>query len=90
MKENLLSAIKAHDFTAIRNICFGLSEEERQELKSYFSRKNFNFIFREVLEKEGRYYFTNKELSLISYTIMCLCNTLEEVRKIETFQNIDP
>ena len=86
----LLSAIKAHDFTAIRNICFGLSEEERQELKSYFSRKNFNFIFREVLEKEGRYYFTNKELSLISYTIMCLCNTLEEVRKIETFQNIEP
>ncbi|MBM0653424.1 hypothetical protein JMN11_07010 [Capnocytophaga genosp. AHN8471] len=90
MEENLLSAIKAHDFTAIRNICFGLSEEERQELKSYFSRKNFNFIFREVLEKEGRYYFTNKELSLISYTIMCLCNTLEEVRKIETFQNIEP
>jgi len=86
----LLSAIKAHDFTAIRNICFALSEEERQELKSYFARKNFNFIFREVLEKEGRYYFTNKELSLISYTIMCLCNTLEEVRKIETFQNIEP
>ena len=51
MEENLLSAIKAHDFTAIRNICFGLSEEERQELKSYFARKNFNFIFREVLEK---------------------------------------
>ena len=90
MKENLLSAIKAHDFTAIRNICFELSEEERQELKSYFFQNNFNFIFREVLEKEGRYYFTNKELSLISYTIMCLCNTLEEVRKIELFQNIEP
>ena len=90
MKETLLSALKAHDFTAIRNICFGFSEEERQELKSYFAQKNFNFIFREVLEKEGRYYFTNKELSLISYTIMCLCNTLEEVRKIELFQNIEP
>ena len=90
MKENLLSAIKAHDFTAIRNICFGLSEEERQELKSYFARKNFNFIFREVLEKEKRYHFSSKELALISYTIMCVCNTLEEVRKIETFQNIEP
>ena len=90
MKENLLSAIKAHDFTAIRNICFGLSEEERQELKSYFARKNFNFIFREVLEKEKRYHFSNKELAIISYTIMCVCNTLEEVRKIETFQNIEP
>ena len=90
MKETLLSALKAHDFTAIRNICFGFSEEERQELKSYFAQKNFNFIFRKVLEKEGRYYFTNKELSLISYTIMCLCNTLEEVRKIELFQNIEP
>ena len=90
MKENLLSAIKAHDFNAIRNICFGLSEEERQELKSYFARKNFNFIFREVLEKEKRYHFSNKELAIISYTIMCVCNTLEEVRKIETFQNIEP
>ena len=86
----LLSAIKAHDFTAIRNICFGLSEEERQELKSYFARKNFNFIFREVLEKEKRYHFSSKELAIISYTIMCVCNTLEEVRKIETFQNIEP
>ena len=90
MEENLLSAIKAHDFTAIRNICFGLSEEERQELKSYFARKNFNFIFREVLEKEKRYHFSNKELAIISYTIMCVCNTLEEVRKIELFQNIEP
>ena len=90
MKENLLSAIKAHDFTAIRNICFGLSEEERQELKSYFARKNFNFIFREVLEKEKRYHFSNKELAIISYIIMCVCNTLEEVRKIELFQNIEP
>ena len=90
MKENLLSAIKAHDFTAIRNICFALSEEERQELKSYFARKNFNFIFREVLEKEKRYHFSNKELAIISYIIMCVCNTLEEVRKIELFQNIEP
>ena len=90
MKENLLSAIKAHDFNAIRNICFELSEEERQELKSYFARKNFNFIFREVLEKEKRYHFSNKELAIISYTIMCVCNTLEEVRKIELFQNIEP
>ena len=90
MKENLLSAIKAHDFTAIRNICFALSEEERQELKSYFARKNFNFIFREILEKEKRYHFSDKELAIISYTIMCVCNTLEEVKKIELFQNIEP
>ena len=90
MKENLLSAIKAHDFTAIRNICFEISEEERQELKSYFARKNFNFIFREILEKEKRYHFSDKELAIISYTIMCVCNTLEEVRKIELFQNIEP
>ena len=90
MKENLLSAIKAHDFTAIRNICFVLSKEEQKELKSYFLNKNFNFIFREVLEKEKRYHFSNKELALISYTIMCVCNTLKEVRKIELFQNIEP
>ena len=90
MKENLLSAIKVHDFTAIRNICLALSQEERQELKNYFSQKNFNFIFREVLEKEKRYHFSNKELALISYTIMCVCNTLKEVRKIELFQNIEP
>jgi len=86
----LLSAIKAHDFSAICTICLALSEGERQELKSYLARKNFNFIFREVLEKEKRYHFSNKELAIISYTIMCVCNTLEEVRKIETFQNIEP
>ena len=90
MNDSLLSAIKAYDFTAIRTICFTLSQEERQELKSYFARKNFNFIFREVLEKEKRYHFSNKELAIISYTIMCVCNTLEEVRKIELFQNIEP
>ena len=90
MNNSLLSAIKALDFTAIRNICLALSQEERQELKSYFARKNFNFIFREVLEKEKRYHFSNKELAIVSYTIMCVCNTLEEVRKIELFQNIEP
>ena len=90
MNDSLLSAIKAHDFTAIRNICLALSQEERQELKSYFARKNFNFIFREVLKEEKRYHFSNKELAIISYTIMCVCNTLEEVRKIELFQNIEP
>jgi len=90
MNDSLLSAIKAHDFTAIRNICSALSEGERQELKSYLARKNFNFIFREVLEKEKRYHFSNKELAIISYTIMCVCNTLREVRKIELFQNIEP
>ena len=90
MNNSLLSAIKALDFTAIRNICLVLSQEERQELKSYFARKNFNFIFREVLKEEKRYHFSNKELAIISYTIMCVCNTLEEVRKIETFQNIEP
>ena len=90
MNDSLLSAIKAHDFTAIRNICLALSGGERQELKSYLARKNFNFIFREVLEKEKRYHFSNKELALISYTIMCVCNTLREVRKIELFQNIEP
>ena len=90
MNDSLLSAIKAHDFATIRNICFAFSQEERQELKSYLARKNFNFIFREVLEKEKRYHFSNKELAIISYTIMCVCNTLEEVRKIELFQNIEP
>ena len=90
MNDSLLSAIKALDFTAIRNICLALSQEERQELKSYFARKNFNFIFREVLEKEKRYHFSNKELAIVSYTITCVCNTLEEVRKIELFQNIEP
>jgi len=90
MEENLLSAIKAHDFAAIHDICLALSEGERQELKSYLARKNFNFIFREVLEKEKRYHFSNKELAIISYTIMCVCNTLREVRKIELFQNIEP
>ena len=85
MNDSLLSAIKALDFTAIRNICLALSQEERQELKSYFARKNFNFIFREVLKEEKRYHFSNKELAIISYTIMCVCNTFRGSKKNRTF-----
>ena len=51
MEENLLSAIKAHDFTAIRNICFALSEEERQELKSYLP-KEFTLSFGKFSKKK--------------------------------------
>lgn len=45
MKENLLSVIKAHDFTAIRNICFGFSEEERNAILALFEYHTIKALF---------------------------------------------
>ena len=45
MKENLLSAIKAHDFTTIRNICFALPEQEKAQIKKQTHNKASRYCF---------------------------------------------
>ena len=47
MKETLLSALKAHDFTAIRNICFALPEEEKAQIKKQTQHKRLGKYIRE-------------------------------------------
>ena len=70
MKEPLLSALKAHDFTAIRNICFALPEEEKAQIKKQTQHKDWENIFeKKHLSYEIRY--------VITYLMMCVCHSVE-------------
>ena len=76
MKENLLSALKAHDFTAIRNICFALSEEEKAQIKKQTQHKDWENIFeKKHLSYEIEY--------IITYLMMCVCHSVEELLSVE-------
>ena len=76
MKETLLSALKAHDFTAIRNICFALSEQEKAQIKKQTHNKDWEDIFEEKhLSYEIRY--------VITYLMMCVCRSVEELLSVE-------
>ena len=76
MKETLLSALKAHDFTAIRNICFALPEEEKAQIKKQTHNKDWEKIFEEKhLSYEIRY--------VITYLMMCICHSVEELLSVE-------
>ena len=76
MKETLLSALKAHDFTAIRNICFALPEEEKAQIKKQTQHKDWENIFeKKHLSYEIEY--------VITYLMMCVCHSVEELLSIE-------
>ena len=76
MKETLLSALKAHDFTAIRNICFALPEEEKAQIKKQTQHKDWENIFeKKHLSYEIEY--------VITYLMMCVCHSVEELLSVE-------
>ena len=76
MKKTLLSALKAHDFTAIRNICFALPEQEKAQIKKQTHNKDWENIFEEKhLSYEIRY--------VITYLMMCVCHSVEELLSVE-------
>ena len=91
MKENLLSAIKAHDFTAIRNICFALSEEERNSLIHTLQTVRWEQLYHNTQNKAPR--LALEERNYFSYSLLCLCRTSEELKEIklsgETFSSND-
>ena len=91
MKENLLSAIKAHDFTAIRNICFALSEEERNSLIHTLQTARWEQLYHNTQNKAPR--LALEERNYFSYSLLCLCRTSEELKEIklagETFSSND-
>ena len=91
MKENLLSAIKAHDFTAIRNICFALSEEERNDLIHTLQTARWEQLYHNTQKKAPR--LALEERNYFSYSLLCLCRTSEELKEIklsgETFSSND-
>ena len=91
MKENLLSAIKAHDFTAIRNICFALSEQERNDLIHTLQTARWEQLYYNTQKKAPR--LALEERNYFSYSLLCLCRTSEELKEIklsgETFSSND-
>ena len=87
MKENLLSAIKAHDFNAIRNICFGLSEEERLKLKVFFLDTPITQMY--DMPKSWAKNVPNDRI-VMAYAFMCLSDQREEILHFERKNNICP
>ena len=92
MKENLLSAIKAHDFTAIRNICLALSEQERTATLALFEYHTIKALLEDELKKLGIYYIPKSIDTILSYALICLCRNAEELKVAETnirIRNLD-
>ena len=87
MKENLLSAIKAHDFNAIRTICFGLSEEERLKLKVFFLDTPITQMY--DMPKSWAKNVPNDDI-VMAYAFMCLSDQREEILHFERKNNISP
>ena len=87
MKENLLSAIKAHDFNAIRTICFSLSEEERLKLKVFFLDTPITQMY--DLPKSWAKNVPNDHI-VMAYAFMCLSDQREEILHFERKNNISP
>ena len=87
MKENLLSAIKAHDFNAIRNICFGLSQEERLNLKVFFLDTPITQMY--DMPKSWAKNVPNDAI-VMAYAFMCLSDQREEILHFERKNNICP
>ena len=83
MKENLLSALKAHDFTAIRTICFALSEEERTATLALFEYHTIKALLEEELKNQGITYIPKGIKTILSYALMCLCRNAEELKAAE-------
>ena len=81
MKENLLSAIKAHDFTAIRNICFALSKQERNDLIHTLQTARWEQLYHNTQKKAPR--LALEERNYFSYSLLCLCRTSEELKEIK-------
>ena len=87
MKENLLSAVKAHDFNAIRTICFGLSQEERLKLKVFFLDTPITQMY--DMPKSWAKNVPNDAI-VMAYAFMCLSDQREEILHFERKNNICP
>ena len=79
MKENLLSAIKAHDFTAIRNICFGLSEQERNDLIHTLQTARWEQLYHNTDKRAPR--LQNLDIVCFSYIFLCVSRSSDSLKK---------
>ena len=79
MKETLLSAIKAHDFTAIRNICFALSEEERTDLIHTLQTARWEQLYHNTDKRAPR--LQNLDIVCFSYIFLCVSRSSDSLKK---------
>ena len=79
MKENLLSAIKAHDFTAIRNICFALSQEERNDLIHTLQTARWEQLYHNTDKRAPR--LQSLDIICFSYIFLCVSRSSESLKK---------
>ena len=79
MKETLLSAIKAHDFTAIRNICFALSEQERNDLIHTLQTARWEQLYYNTDKRAPR--LQSLDIVCFSYIFLCVSRSSESLKK---------
>ena len=79
MKENLLSAIKAHDFTAIRNICFTLSEQERTDLIHTLQTARWEQLYHNTDKRAPR--LQSLDIVCFSYIFLCVSRSSDSLKK---------
>ena len=79
MKENLLSAIKAHDFTAIRNICFALSEQERTDLIHTLQTARWEQLYHNTDKRAPR--LQSLDIVCFSYIFLCVSRSSDSLKK---------
>ena len=75
----LLSAIKAHDFTAIRNICFALSEEERNDLIHTLQTARWEQLYHNTNKRAPYLEYLDK--ACFSYIFLCVSRSSECLKK---------
>ena len=75
----LLSAIKAHDFTAIRNICFALSEEERDSLIHTLQTARWEQLYHNTNKRAPYLEYLDK--ACFSYIFLCVSRSSECLKK---------
>ena len=79
MKETLLSALKAHDFTAIRNICFALSEEERTDLIHTLQTARWEQLYHNTDKRAPR--LQSLDIVCFSYIFLCVSRSSDSLKK---------
>ena len=79
MKETLLSALKAHDFTAIRNICFALSEQERNDLIHTLQTARWEQLYHNTDKRAPR--LQSLDIVCFSYIFLCVSRSSDSLKK---------
>ena len=79
MNDSLLSAIKAHDFTAIRNICFALSEQGRNDLIHTLQTARWEQLYHNTDKRAPR--LQSLDIVCFSYIFLCVSRSSDSLKK---------